>query len=52
MASLTWALLTSVPQSTFMTPVTLRVEMPLMYISATLSFSARSLRCPRSRAEG
>ena len=45
-------LVTSNPQSSSITAVTFRVETPCKYISATASFNARSLRWPRSSAEG
>ena len=51
-ARLTWALVTSRPQSSSVMAATLRVETPWTYISATASFNARSLRTPFSRAEG
>jgi hypothetical protein len=40
------------PQSFFMTPATLRVETPWMYISAMAALSERSVRVPFSKRVG
>jgi hypothetical protein len=45
-------LVTSSPHSSRVISVTRRVETPWTYISAIASFSARSLRRPRSRDFG
>jgi len=49
---LTWVLVTSKPHSCSVISATFRVETPCTHISATANFRARSLRSPRSNAEG
>jgi len=51
-ALLTWVEEISAPQSFSTISLTLRVDTPLMYISAIANFSARSLQIPFSIEEG